>query len=128
MSELNKVYVSDDSEAHALESKELWHLVGMTIRGLFICETEGGATCSWKYAVPVPEQKIVEWTYETCPLPHFTVKNKKTGSYHVVTTLGLTHVGIAWPAATTFKEFLEQYDYIPDPTARSVELPCGSVE
>ena len=128
MSELKQgqeVYVSDEL---ALLNKPIKHLVGKKRNGLFVCEDENGAISVWSYVVPVPEQIIVKWTFETCPLPPFTVKDKEVGTYHIVTALCSTSVSVDWHGSKSFQEFLEEFDYIPDPMNRSHEIPCGSKE
>lgn len=115
-------YVSDLCEQDALDDPILCTFIGMN-NSQFICHTLKEGLIGWEYAIPVPEKKTIEWTFETCPLPPFTVK--QLGIYKAVTTLLPHGVAFSEEDYVSFKELHDGSEYIPDRNNRHKTLPCG---
>jgi len=121
-------YVSDISEEDALKYKTTRKLIGVDSKNCMWFERDifGRSTIQFKFAVEIPESKVIDWTYETCPLPPFTVKRIGTGIYTTAGTIGNEGVFVT-EHYYSYKLLGEKYLYIPNPKDRTKELPCGSV-
>jgi len=133
----DKCHVSNVSEEDALSrpNTETYNYIGHTIIGDHIIETPDGHTFSCKYVTPIPEPELVPWTYDTCPLPPFTVKRKGSNNFIVVMSLSDNgclmgpniNVVRDW-VHEDFKRLLNHYEYFPNKQDRNNVWPCGVVK
>jgi len=102
--------------------------IGITQGGDYITEEGTGSVVCWNYAVKVKAPDIAPWTFETCPLPPFTVQNKDTGVYCTITTIGCDGVLFSSTKEVSYAQLKDEYDYIANKEDRGNLLPCGAVK
>ena len=119
-----KVYVSNTSERHALETKTKRVFVGMD-DGFFVCTYHSEISYyRWKCIAKIPVKKTIPWTKETCPALPFVIKNK-VGKWEAVVDFVDAYCVRCAGNRYTFEEFLRLCDYLPEPKNKESVLPCG---
>ena len=104
--------------------------VGMSSKGRYITETPTSSTVypsvyPWVFAVKVPEPKLVPWTFDTCPLPPFCVRNKVSGAFVTVQSINPNGVYMGSDNEYSYPYLMAHYEYC---ITRETIRPCGEVK